>query len=147
MGCGSSSVAVPNQAAQPIKAVKEVQVASSVAAPSVVPDAPPSPSKGLVYQAAVDNSSNLFAAIKRGDVSATKELVSISGGDANKLVGMWGSTPLIVALQYGQKEIAELLLQENELGDLNHNNEKGASALLYACMEGMTDIVRALPSV
>jgi ankyrin repeat protein len=56
---------------------------------------------------------------------------------------MWGSTPLIVALQYGQKEIAEILLQENELGDLDHSNEKGASALLYACMEGMTDIVSA----
>jgi ankyrin repeat protein len=46
-----------------------------------------------------------------------------------------------VALQYGQKDIAELLLREEELGDLNHINEKGASALLYACMEGMTDIV------
>jgi ankyrin repeat protein len=144
MGCGSSSTAQPDKPVPTIKTAKEVQVASS-SAETESPTA--SPSKGLIYQAAVDNSSNLFAAIKRGDVLATNELVSSSGGDANKLVGMWGSTPLIVALQYGQKEIAERLLREEELGDLNHINEKGASSLLYACMEGMTDIVSSVPYI
>ena len=112
--------------------------------------------EGLVYEDAVDNSSNLFAAIKRGDIPTVQRMLGVThngDGDStpsvtmptvnvNSLLGMWNSTPLIVATQYGQKEIANMLLAESDLGDLNHRNDKGASVLLYACMEGLTDIVR-----
>lgn len=110
--------------------------------------------EGLVYEDAVDNSSNLFAAIKRGDIPTVQRMLGVTSGDGdstpsvtaptanvNSLLGMWNSTPLIVATQYGQKEIANMLLAESDLGDLNHRNDKGASVLLYACMEGLTDIV------
>lgn len=112
--------------------------------------------EGLVYEDAVDNSSNLFAAIKRGDIPTVQRMLGVAhsaDGDStpptdavptqnvNSLLGMWNSTPLIVATQYGQKEIANMLLTESDLGDLNHRNDKGASVLLYACMEGLTDIV------
>ena len=150
------------------------------------------PSSGLVYTAAVDNSGNLFAAIKRGDVQTVTDLLLvyeenlanrstnssvsnspkattsvkstksnlftatgnspmfkgpsllITSANVNKLLGMWNSTPLIVATQYAQTEIAAMLLGLPELGDLNHLNDKGASALTYACMEGMTEIVKSL---
>ena len=74
--------------------------------------------------AATDNSSNLFAAIKRGDLTTVQQMLGVyvtNEGDAtpnvikvaknvNNLLGMWNSTPLIVAVQYGQLEIANLLL-------------------------------------
>lgn len=110
---------------------------------------------GLVYEEAVDNSSNLFAAIKQGDITKFSELLSPyqlneaesnanvvrAPMNVNNLLGMWSSTPLIVATQYSQKEIASILLGMKHVGDLNHRNEKGASVLLYACMEGLTEIV------
>lgn len=51
---------------------------------------------------------------------------------------------MIVALQYGHKDIAQILLAQTELGDLTLRNSKGADALLFACMEGMAVIVERL---
>lgn len=138
MGCGSSTGS-PNKVAQlNERDDKDKETTRRVV---VAPADPPS-GQGLVFREAVDNSSNLFAAIKRGDVEIAKGLITSSGPGVNHLIGMWGSTPLIVAAQYGQKEIILLLLNQQDLGDLNHINEKGATLLLYACMEGMVDTVR-----
>ena len=138
MGCGSSTVA-PNK--------KLVQSNPGNHPPSVsnneVP-ASPTGATGLVYQEAEDNSNNLFSAIKRGDILASKSLISQNVKDVNRMIGMWGSTPLIVAIQYGQQEVVDMLLSLDNLGDLNHCNEKGGSALLYACMEGVADTVRVI---
>jgi hypothetical protein len=111
-------------------------------------------STGLVFAEAVDNSHNLFAAIKRGDIEIVKELIhhnelfssssSVKITAVNRLVGMWGSSPLIVAVQYRQEEIAQLLLEQPDIGNINQLNDKGASALVYSCMEGFEGIVREL---
>ena len=111
---------------------------------------------GLVYYEATDNSKNLFAAIKKLDLDTVQNIakgilaeVSKDTGNpsigVNHMRGMWNSTPLIVAIQYGSLDIADFLLSLQDTGDLNHRNDKGASALLYACMEeGFTDIVKKL---
>ncbi|KAJ1398510.1 hypothetical protein B484DRAFT_471796, partial [Ochromonadaceae sp. CCMP2298] len=146
----------------------------------------------LQYREAADNSANLFAAIKRGDVAAVRVMVDAhiaeiaaqaeseaagagaetgtgtdsgiagtagagagtgagavgaagagAGRGINSLLGMWGSTPLIVAAQYQQTCIMKIILA-GELGNIDHRNEKGASAMLYAAMEGQTDMVRIM---
>lgn len=149
MGCTTSTVS-PNKAYTshgPSGSDNALRVSSRKMAPDET---------SLVYAEAVDNSSNLFASIKRGDLANFIILLthyqtndgelSPNGTRINKnvnnLLGMWNSTPLIVAAQYGQNEMAKLLMSETNLGDLNHRNEKGASVLLYACMEGLADIVR-----
>ena len=48
---------------------------------------------------------------------------------------MWGNTPLLVACQYQKQEIAEYLLTMKEV-DIHHLNERQASALVFACLEG-----------
>lgn len=147
MGCGSSTIA-PNK--PPADAECRDDVTTRRIPDGATPATPrsqqgsQSPNKGLVYKDAVDNSSNLFAAIKRGDVTLAKDLIARSGAEVNNLIGMWGSTPLIVALQYGQKELAEILLALENPGNINHINEKGATALIFASMEGMTDMVSSV---
>jgi len=137
-------------------------------------------SSGLIYSDAVDNSSNLFSAIKHGNMKLVHDLidhyndnnhqgnynnqitattttitnnnnnsnrnscVDENNSSVNRLLGMWNSTPLIVAAQYGQQDIARLLLSQIDVGDINHTNDKGASVLLYACMEGLSEVVRVL---
>jgi hypothetical protein len=136
MGCGSSTVAPNKPGLEAVDAAHRIP-------DSATPVTPKSPQR-LIYTEAADNYDNHFAASQRGDVGTSKPLIVRSGVGVNKLVGMWGSTPLIVALQYGQKELAELLLSLEDVGDLNHTNDKGASPLVLASMEGMVDIVSAL---
>ena len=65
-------------------------------------------------------------------------------------LGMWSSTPLIVAVQYGHENIADFFMQVYEksfekfrrtqtsnVNVISHRNEKGASAILYAVIEGI----------
>lgn len=56
--------------------------------------------------------------------------------------GMWGNTPLLVAMQYAHEKVA-LAFVENG-ADVCAANERGATALLYACSEGCVDVGRAL---
>jgi len=142
MGCTTSTVAPGKHTTSP------GTLATNHSSPASI-------NEGLIYVEATDNSSNLFAAIKRGDLTTVQQMLGVyetNEGDAtpnvikvaknvNNLLGMWNSTPLIVAVQYGQVEIAHLLLAEPNLGNLNHINEKGASVLLYACMEGQAELV------
>jgi ankyrin repeat protein len=49
--------------------------------------------------------------------------------------GMWNSTPLIIATQYSHYTISLSLMNEYKAHiDVSHCNEKGASALLHACI-------------
>ena len=77
---------------------------------------------GLVYSAAKDNTHNVFAAIKKGDLARVKEIVNRV--DYVSELGMWSSTTLIVATQYGLSAIAHFLLDKG-LDDVNHCNDKG----------------------
>jgi len=112
-------------------------------------------STGLVYREHAPitgaSSSNFLAAVKQGNLdSVTDTLQSMDGGTEALCAcqGMWGSTPLIVACQYGHREIAMLLLSRSSVATAAHRNEKGASALLFACLEpGMAPVVCALVSL
>mmetsp|Transcript_11800 Transcript_11800/g.11866 ORF Transcript_11800/g.11866 Transcript_11800/m.11866 type:complete len:507 (+) Transcript_11800:47-1567(+) len=95
----------------------------------------------LEYYDAVVNSQNLMAAIKKGDLNAFKNLVD-GGADVNAQ-GMWSNTPLIVACQYGKDAIALEILKMSWV-DVNHVNEKGGTAILFACLEGFSEIVQKL---
>ena len=79
---------------------------------------------------------NIIFHIKEGNLEHVKQCID-QGVSVNHL-GMWGNTPLIVACQYQKTEIAEYLLTMKEV-DIHHINEKQASALVYACLEGATE--------
>lgn len=53
---------------------------------------------------------------------------------------MWDNTPLLLACQYGYKEIALYLIEKGS--QINVFNEKGCSPLLYASLEGQEDIIK-----
>lgn len=155
MGCTTSSVS-PANLEKVLLANNKPAALPNINAESSSLNSSSSTKDALIYTEAVDNSGNLFAAIKRGDLEASKTLIESMQTTKlaaraqpiviNQLIGMWNATPLIVAAQYGQKEIALELLKLSELGNLNHVNDKGASVLLYACMEGLVEIVSFLSS-
>lgn len=114
---------------------------------------------------------NLHAAAKSGDLSLVKDLLLMtfsaskpgtvdsalneersatdsttlpgnpSGVDIDE-VGMWGNTPLLVATQYGNAEIALVLIKNG--ADVRASNERGATSLLYACVENTSDVALVL---
>jgi len=97
--------------------------------------------QGFVAFDAVIDPENMMAAIKRGDLQSFRSLLK-PGIDINTK-GMWGNTPLIIACQYGHEAIAlEILKQPSVV--VNYSNEKGATALLYACLEGFAEVVQKL---
>jgi ankyrin repeat protein len=98
-------------------------------------------STGLLFRDVVSSTKNIHAAIKRGDMDAVASILS-SGENVNA-IGMWNSTPLITASQYNKPDIVKMLLGQTGV-NVNHVNEKGASALLYSCSEGLTEIVSLL---
>ena len=81
-------------------------------------------------------------AAKSGDMKSLRERLAEEGCDVNKR-GMWESTPLIVACQYRHSDVA-LALCDTPGVDIAAVNEKGATALLYAAMEGLQDVVERL---
>ncbi len=110
-------------------------------------------STGLQYKEAVFNSKNIFTAIKRGDEIVVGLLLKENPNLIYE-IGMWGSTPLIAALQYNYENISNMIIDyliiNREFNNftssdiINRRNDKGATALLYACMWGHTNIVKRL---
>ncbi len=125
-------------------------------------------SSGLIYTEAatkttsVNDISNLFSSIKRGNYQHFLDIIKETYQGESEyykvhyLKGMWDSTPLLVAIQYHQTEMIDYLLahlpphkirdadNDKEEFVLNHRNEKGATAMLFAVMEGLTTIVQQL---
>lgn len=86
--------------------------------------------------------ASLMKSIKTGDISAVRTCLEL-GWKVNE-PGMWGNTPLICACQYGREAIALLLLDSGAaVYSVNH---RGANALLYACLEGLAEVVARLGS-
>jgi ankyrin repeat protein len=79
------------------------------------------------------DGENIFAAIKNNDFEVVNDLIQ-RGANVNA-TGMWSSTPLMVAIQYGHVDIINVLLDQPDI-NVSHINEKGCTALLYGCMEG-----------
>jgi ankyrin repeat protein len=105
---------------------------ASPAPESADPDPDPDP--------APDYNLDLIRACKSSSLSAATAALA-SGADINTL-GMWSSTPLLIACQYGCAEIALHLLSEGARVDVI--NEKGVGALTHACVEGLHDVVTAI---
>lgn len=58
--------------------------------------------------------------------------------------GMWGNTPLLVAVQYAHSQVALALIDGG--ADARAENERHATALHYTCAEGLTNVGLALLS-
>lgn len=56
--------------------------------------------------------------------------------------GMWGNTPLILATQYAQPQVALALIAGG--ANTRLQNERQATALHFSCAEGLLDVARAL---
>ncbi len=105
---------------------------------------------GLEFkEAGPDTTLNdLFTACKLGEVDKVigildKEEDKDKAIDLQNARGMWGSTLLMVAIQYKHLSLAECLLVRDRV-DTRAVNEKGASAFLYACVDNHNSIVRTL---
>lgn len=109
------------------------------------------------------DESSIFRMIKKGDSALLREFLTVYGRqrpahNIHLIQGMWGSSPLMVAIQYNQKDIIDLLLSHlpREETDsaltsftrsvLNAKNEKGATIFHYAVMEGMVSLIERLLS-
>jgi hypothetical protein len=82
----------------------------------------------------------LFYAVRRGDLTAVKELLR-RGVDVNARTG-GGWTPLHVAAENGRVEIAELLISSG--ADVNARTKYGSTPLHEAARRGHADVVRLL---
>ncbi|KAH9107607.1 hypothetical protein LEN26_007508 [Aphanomyces euteiches] len=85
-----------------------------------------------------DAAIRLLRNVKQGNllqvvatIPATPELINVRG--------MWESTPLLYACQYGHGSIALFLLEQG--ADVRLVNEKNVSCLLLASLEGLTAVV------
>ena len=106
---------------------------------------------GLQYRDKLIDPTNFFAAVKKGDMSTIQTLVtsatnvSLTAGDKSLIntAGMWNTSPLMTAIQYGHLAVADYLLQQSNI-DVNHANEKGSTAMLLACADGHAALVKRL---
>lgn len=121
---------------------QSTSVRSSVVSPESAPSS--TDDSGFVFTEKKMNTTSLLPLCKKGKTAMAKDLL-LRGGDVNEK-GMWGNTPLIVACQYGHQDTALMLLEYTGV-DVKHVNENGATALLFACLEGMTEVARHLLSV
>lgn len=94
--------------------------------------------------AAVNHNSSmgtaLMAAIVKNHVPAVQFLLE-KGADVN----VWderGTTPLIYAVQFKNKEVIKLLL--NHKPDTSHTDKNGKTAFEYAVFSGDVDIIELL---
>lgn len=105
---------------------------------------------GLLFKEASEPTavSDIFGAVKQGDLETFTNILNKLSSPEEQVAllntrGMWGSTLLIFAIQYGHKQLAHNILDRDEI-DTHAVNEKGASAFLYACLDNHTDLVQSL---
>ena len=92
-------------------------------------------------QEAYDGATRVEIPHDQGDAGAVSSLID---QDATLLErrGMWENTPLLVACHYGHSATALMLLARG--ADATATNEAGATALLFACVESMTEVAEQL---
>ena len=107
---------------------------------------------GILFAMPTENKDeNFFSVVKKGDYIKCKEMIQRGHVNLNER-GMWGSTPLIVACQYGRSELAKLILDHSDIDskskdnkvDIDAYNERNQSAILFSAMEGLTEILEIL---
>ncbi len=80
-------------------------------------------------------------AIKNNDFSVIEQKIKTKNVQSNGSDSL-SSEHLIMAGIYGDLKTVNLLIEHGAA--INPNNNKGASALMHACLEGKTDIAKAL---
>jgi ankyrin repeat protein len=85
---------------------------------------------------------SLEKAIKKGDVEQVKAMLQADPSLVSKKSGLLGDTPLHIAAQDGQKEIAELLLANH--AEVDAKDHLGFTPLMDAATWGHKDIVQLL---
>jgi len=83
----------------------------------------------------------LWAAAKEGHVEVIKQLIA-NGADINAKEPDNGSTPLIIAVAYGQNDAASVLIENG--AKINAKNNDGSTALHSAAFLGHAAIVKLL---
>lgn len=84
---------------------------------------------------------DLPMAVISGQIKAVEQHIA-AGTDINKKDPMSGSTPLISAATFGQKEIAKVLIDAG--ADLSITNNDGATALHAAAFFGRVEVSKLL---
>lgn len=84
---------------------------------------------------------DIFYAAISGDANAIREHIAI-GTDLNQVEQVGGSTPLILATIFGNRSVAEMLVEAD--ADLEVRNKSGGTALHQACFFGRPEIVKIL---
>lgn len=85
-------------------------------------------------------SIEFLKAVKNGDLASMERVAQRAAQPPLvNIRGMWESTPLIYACQYGHAKAALWLLERG--ANVHLQNEKGVTPLLLASLEGMTDVV------
>ncbi len=84
---------------------------------------------------------DLHTAVITGDVSAVKQHIA-AGSNLNEKDPFGGSSPLITAALFDQREAAELLLDAG--ADINFQNNDGSTALISAAFFGRPEMVQLL---
>lgn len=80
-------------------------------------------------------------ASRQNEVPTDTTVPNIPSADIDER-GMWGNTPLLVAIQYAHSQVALALIDGG--ADARAENERHATALHYTCAEGLTDVGLAL---
>lgn len=84
---------------------------------------------------------DLHTAVITGNVDAVKQHIA-AGSNLNEKDPFGGSSPLISAALFDQKEIATLLLDAG--ADINFQNNDGSTALITAAFFGRPEVVQLL---
>jgi len=90
---------------------------------------------------AEEQTVDIWTAAATGNIEAIKQYIS-AGTDLNAKEPQGGSTPLIVAILYGQTEATKLLIEEGAKIDAQNND--GATALHVAAFFCRTETVKLL---
>eukprot|EP01083_Nonionella_stella_P186306 681702_1 len=85
----------------------------------------------------------LVDAVEREDISAVRDLLSISETDVNQESGDYGRTALHVAVQVANIEILKLILEHPNV-NVNKPSNNGEAPLYWAAFNGDSEVVRIL---
>ena len=124
------------EAEREIEAEQEPQKIPEVAQIEETPTTPPAE-----HEIIINASEKLLKACQVGDTKSAAEALD-AGANIDILSHNNKSTPLIIASQFGNLELVNLLLERNP--DVNIKNDSGNTALLIALGFNSSDVIMAL---
>ena len=107
---------------------------------------------GLLFKEAAESTvvSEIFGAAKQGDLETFTNILNKMPTPEEQIAllnkrGMWGSTLLIFAIQYGHKKLAQNILDRDEI-DTHAVNEKGGGGVVAGWAGAATPATRPAPT-